>query len=134
MGREFNVFKTYSIRKSMWGYDIVLEEDKDAYYIFPSVLDKLDDFLGTNNLNSTWKLICYFESQQEWLEQIETEEKAKKRAQRFVSPDTCLEYIKANDVIGLIEAQKPECYKEMLEQLHVLIKYWEQGYYIYSWG
>ena len=115
----------------MW--EIVLNDHGNADYVFTSVLDKIDDFLEANYLLPIRDLIWTSYEDFDFWECNSSKEEAEQHASYFVPPDKCLSYIKDNHVIDLIEQQKPADYEDMIQQLRVLIEYWEQGYYVYSW-
>ena len=139
MGYSYDKFKSYTIQEDtayknsgMW--EIVLNDHENADYVFTSVLYKIDDFLEANQLlpiknNLIWTSYEDFD----YLECNSSKEEAEQHASHFVPPDKCLSYIKDNHVIDLIEQQKPADYEDMIQQLRVLIEYWDQGYYVYSW-
>lgn len=132
MGRDFNKFKNFSIIESRDAWAVQMDDFQDALYVFPSVLNQLDDFLEANKLENTWSLIPYFNSYYLELEQCISEEEAKQHAACFISPEKSLNYIRENKIIELLEKQMPEEYEDMIQQLRVLIGYWEQGYYVIS--
>lgn len=137
MGYSYDKFKSYTIREDtayknpgMW--EIVLNDLEDADYVFTSVLDKIDDFLEANQLLPIRNLIWTIYEDYDFWESNSSKDEAEQKASHLVSPDKCLSYIKDNHIIELLEQQKPEDCEDMMQQLRVLIEYWEQGYYVCS--
>lgn len=133
MGYSYDKFKSYTISKNEGYWKIELNECENADYVFDSVIIKIDDFLETKQLSFIKNVLFTEHEPLEFLEENWSKEEAEQHAAYFVLPDKCLAFIKENHIIELLEQQKPDEYEDMIQQLRVLMEYWEQGYYVWSW-
>lgn len=133
MGYSHDKFKSYTISENRGYWEIQLNECENADYVFNSVLLKIDDFLETKQLSFMMNVMYINFEPLEFLEENWSKEEAEQRASYFVPPDKCLAFIKENHIIELIEQEKPDEYEDMIQQIRVLMDYWEQGYYVWEW-
>lgn len=132
MGYSHDKFKSYTISENRGYWEIQLNECENADYVFNSVLLKIDDFLETKQLSFMMNVMYINFEPLEFLEENRSKEEAEQRASCFVPPDKCRAFIKDNHIIELIEQEKPDEYEDMIQQIRVLMDYWEQGYYVWE--